>query len=824
MTAATKTPAPRKGQASRVSFDRAHQHHSAKPDLALLMEPVARELLGEPNKALSKKGDMRFGTHGSLSVKPEEGTWHSFEEEVGGGVLDLIARETGLATRHEQLTWLEERGFREKSAPPKPPTKADEVARYRYNDAKGRARFYVVRYEPQGQPKTFRQGRLDDRGQFRPGVKGIDTRIPYHLDKLAAQPEAEVYLVEGEKHVHALEALGLLATTNAGGAGKWTDEHSRYLAGRRVVILPDNDAPGIAHARKAQASLEAAGAEVKVVMLPGLPEKGDVIDWLDAGGTLDNLLEIVAQGGEALPEEPVVELEQEEDGDGGKKSQADMAVAHVTAWCDLFHDANRVGYARHRGTGEVRRLRSEEFKFWLMADFYTTFERSLRDQSRREARMTLEGLAMKDQRPVHARVAGEGGDYWLDLGIPGSSRCVHLRAGAWSLEEQSELMFCRSESAQSLPEPVQGGDLEALWKVANVPEQARLLVVAWLVECLRPDTPFPVLELLGEQGSGKSGTQSALRRLIDPNAADLRGTPKSADDLFVSGGMNHFVSLENVSHLPAPLQDALCIVATGAGHAKRMLYTDGDESVIYLKRPVILNGIAAAVTQQDLVSRTVTVELPVIRDAQGKDRLEKEFEAKRPVILGALLDIAARALEILPEMSLPAERRPRLLEFALLGMAVAKAMGRDPEEFMRQFDAARQDGLERTLEASPVATAIRDWAEIHPGEVRDEPAKRWLEILIDYKPQGSDTWPRSAKGLGDAMRRAAPALRQLGIECKSLGNIGGYVKWRIGKRNSQNPSHSSHEVMKRSGGSHDFMTSKTSNQGKNFAKASGEEF
>ncbi|WP_445005475.1 hypothetical protein [Halomonas mongoliensis] len=518
--------------------------------------------------------------------------------------------------------------------------------------------------------------------------------------------------------------------------------------------------------------------------------------------------------------EPVVELAQEEDGDR-KKSQADMAVAHVIAWCDLFHDANRVGYARDRGTGEVRRLRSEEFKFWLMADFYSTFEKSLRDQSRREARMTLEGIAMKECRPVHVRVAGTGGDYWLDLGISGSSRCVHLRAGAWSLEEQSALMFCRSESAQALPEPVAGGSLEPLWKVANVPEQARLLVVAWLVECLRPDTPFPVLELLGEQGSGKSGTQSALRRLMDPNAADLRGTPKSADDLFVSGGMNHFVSLENVSHLPAPLQDALCIVATGAGHAKRMLYTDGDESVIYLKRPVILNGIAAAVTQQDLVSRTVTVEVPVIRDAQSKDKLDKEFEAKRPEIIGALLDIAARALVILPEMSLPAERRPRLLEFALLGMAVAKAMGRDPEEFMRQFDAARQDGLERTLEASPVATAIREWAEIHPGEAREVTAEEWRRTLESFKPLGCDSWPRSTKGVADAMRRAAPALRQLGIECRSLGKIrGGRIVWRVFKESSRaNVTH-----VTKSPRDGDMVTSVTSVREDSLSRIVGEEF
>lgn len=479
--------------------------------------------------------------------------------------------------------------------------------------------------------------------------------------------------------------------------------------------------------------------------------------------------------------EPVVELATEEDGSSDKQSQTDLIVAFVQAWNDLFHDENDVAYARHRGTGEVRALGSRAFRHWLTAEFYDQHDKAVRDQSLREARMTLEGIAMKEHRPVHIRVAGGSGRYWLDLGLPGSSRCVHLRAGAWSLEEQSELMFCRAESAQALPEPLAGGSLEPLWKVANVPEQARLLVVAWLVECLRPDTPFPVLELLGEQGSGKSGTQSALRRLIDPNAADLRGAPKSVEDLFVSGGVNHFISIENVSHLPAPLQDALCVVATGGGFARRKLYTDADESVIQLKRPVMLNGISAAVTQQDLVSRTVTVEVPVIQDAQAKDKLEEEFEAKRPEIIGALLDIAARALEVLPEMSLPAARRPRLLEFVLLGMAVAKAMGRDPEEFMRQYDAARQDGLERTLEASPVATAIRDWAEIHPGEVRDEPAKRWLEILTDYKPQGSDTWPRSAKGLGDAMRRAAPALRQLGIECRCLGKgSGGVVRWRVG--------------------------------------------
>ncbi|WP_311946922.1 hypothetical protein [Halomonas piscis] len=388
-------------------------------------------------------------------------------------------------------------------------------------------------------------------------------------------------------------------------------------------------------------------------------------------------------------------------------------------------------------------------------------------------------------------------------------------------------MFCRSDSAHSLPEPIKGGSLKPLWDITQLEEKWRLLVTTWLVECLRPDTPYPVLEILGEQGSGKSFLQTLLRRLIDPNAADLRSVPKSAEDAFISGGANHVISIENVSYLTPQLQDALCVIATGGGFAKRKLYSDADETVINLKRPVMLNGIVASVTQQDLVSRAVTIELPVLKEAQSKGKLEDWFEGDRASIIGALLDIAAKALSYLPEMTLHAHERPRLVEFAYLGMAVAKAMDKEPCTFTDQFQEARQDGLERTLDASPIATAIRDWAEIHPDETRDEPAKRWLEILADYKPPGCDSWPRSGKGMGDQMRRAAPALRQLGIECKCLGKVSGNVKWQIGhadQRKSWIESPESPEVLSGKRSKQDFRTCRTLIEGKSLDVDAFEEF
>lgn len=478
------------------------------------------------------------------------------------------------------------------------------------------------------------------------------------------------------------------------------------------------------------------------------------------------------------PSEDQAEPEEE------RQSQASQLVKFVEQRFELFHDANKEVYACDFKTGEVRNLASRQFRDCLLASFYNETGKTPREQSVREALGTLAGLGRfhGEQREVCLRFAGAAGDYWIDLAMPGSSRAVRLRPGRWEIIEALEVAFVRPESMQPLPVPIPGGSLELLWKVANVPQGCRLLVLAWLVECLRPDTPFPVAELLGEQGSAKSTTQTALRRLIDPNACDLRGAPKSVEDIFVSAGACALMSYENISHLSAPMQDALCVLATGGGFAKRKLYSDTEESVISVKRPIVLNGISAAVTAQDLVDRAITIETPVITERQEVTNLWREYEEGRARLLGALLDLAAKALAILPDMRLPADDRPRLVEFALLGMAVAVAAGHESEDFLREFGASRQESLARTIDASPVAAAVVDMIAGRPQGM-NAPAKEILQTLEQYRPTGCDSWPKSPKGLGDALRRAAPALRQLGIECKCHGKgSGGVVRWEVRKK------------------------------------------
>ena len=103
-----------------------------------------------------------------------------------------------------------------------------------------------------------------------------------------------VFIVEGEKDVDRLYDEGLVATTCAMGAVKWDDNYSEFLNDRsRIAIIPDNDQSGKRHAKQIAESLINAGVRPKIIELPNLPEKGDVSDWLNNGGTKEKLIELV---------------------------------------------------------------------------------------------------------------------------------------------------------------------------------------------------------------------------------------------------------------------------------------------------------------------------------------------------------------------------------------------------------------------------------------------------------------------------------------------------------------------------------------------------
>ena len=124
------------------------------------------------------------------------------------------------------------------------------IATYDYTDEQGNLLYQTVRLEPgcDGKKKDFFQRKPNGSGGWIHNLDGV-RRVPYRLPELLASDSDEtIWIVEGEKDVESLRTLGLTATCNVGGAGKWRSEYNEYFRARKVVIIPDNDEVGRKHA------------------------------------------------------------------------------------------------------------------------------------------------------------------------------------------------------------------------------------------------------------------------------------------------------------------------------------------------------------------------------------------------------------------------------------------------------------------------------------------------------------------------------------------------------------------------------------------------
>lgn len=451
----------------------------------------------------------------------------------------------------------------------------------------------------------------------------------------------------------------------------------------------------------------------------------------------------------------------------GESSDSATELADLAAdRCMLWHDEDKNAYASYEvgGHREHWKVDSRGFQDWLSQLAYSEKHAAPSAEIVKSCSNALAGKAKFDgeQFTPSMRAARDEQGYWLDMGDD-DWRAVLITADGWRMVAQPPIKFTRTKSTRALPEPIQGGTIEDLWTLVNIPEHERLLTLAWILECLRPHTPYVLLELTGEQGSAKSSAQRILRQFVDPSQVALRGRPKNVEDIFVGAANSHLLSFENLSGLSNDQSDALCTCSTGGGYAARQLYTNGEESVLKAHCPIVLNGISPVVLRPDLLDRTISVGLPTIEHRVTESEIQAKVDKAAPGIMGALLTLFSEALRILPTVTMDAADLPRMADFALLGEAVARVLGYSDGTFIDLYDQHRKTAVGRSLEASPVAAAMVAFVErggSHNGTVKD-----LLGELNWDRPdhEKEDYWPRSPKGLADAIRRYAPALRQLGI-------------------------------------------------------------
>lgn len=540
--------------------------------------------------------------------------------------------------------------------------------------------------------------------------------------------------------------------------------------GRTVYLAFDSDLHDNPNVRKALDKLgrliAACGAVVKIAVLPE-----------DGAQGLDDFL--VAEGREAfaeiLEEAPTFEEWRSEAGGVGeadkpkKESQATLLVKLAgDLGLDLFHTPDdREGYAdvRINGNRATYKLRSRDFRDWLNRQFYLKHGKAAGAQGMQDALATLDGKAKFEgpQRQVFIRLATHDGVIYLDPGTDDWS-AIAISALGWQAVQEPPVRFRRPKGQLALPMPEPGGTIADLRNAINVDETDWPLVAAWLLFCLNPENPKPILMLLGEQGSGKSCAARLLRGLIDPAKGGLRPEPGDNRNLAIAASNNWMLAFDNLSHVSPQVSDALCRLATGGGFAVRTLYTDDEETIFEATRPVILTGITELANRSDLLDRMLLINLPVIaqEDRQTEAAISADFERLKPKLLGALLEAAASTLSKLPQVNPTA--LPRMADFARWGIAGEAALGLEEGDFMRSYQENREGANESVMEGSPVATALLKFMEARirwEGTASDLLAE--LAQVTTEETRKNRSWPHGARALGSHLKRLAPNLRAAGL-------------------------------------------------------------
>ncbi len=668
--------------------------------------------------------------------------------------------------------------------PPRKATAKDDFAAvYPYHDEEGQLLFECVRLEPKG----FRQRRPDPSGRNGWTWNLKDTRrVLYRLPQLRAAIERgeTVFFVEGEKDADNLHRFGLAATCNPMGAGKWDKEYSESLRGAKLVLIPDNDDPGRSHVERIAGSLRGIAASLQRLNLPGLPEKGDVSDWLAAGGTKEELLALAAEAPRCLtkPErsEKPAKGRRRGNSDGEEGLSTAQELVLIGRKTERFHSTGeneamaRVPVTRQvngkpHSHNETWPVRSSAFRQWLTREFYQQTERVPTSQAMEDALRVLEGDCRFEGvgRPLSVRVAGVENDpqtLWIDL-TNDLWQAVRVTPAGWEIVADPPILFRRYALGNPQAEPVRGGSLDRLRDFLNIrDENAWVQLVVWLVAALLPDIAHPVLVVHGEQGCAKSTLMRLLSALIDPSKTPLRVEPRDVGEWVQAGQHSLMVTLDNVSKLPPWLSDAICRAVTGEGFSKRQLYTDGEDVIITFRRVIALTGIEVVAQRADLLDRSILLALtPILPDKRRSEtEVLKEFETARPALLGALLDTVANVLAILPSVQLA--RMPRMADFARVGVAVERALHWPDGTFLQAYAANVAAQHEEALEASPFALALRSFMQ-----ERSEWTGTATELLAALEPHKSISdaareWPKTPKSASGQLKRLAPNLRAIGLD------------------------------------------------------------
>jgi hypothetical protein len=613
------------------------------------------------------------------------------------------------------------------------------VATYDYHDASGKLLFEVVRFEP----KDFRQRKPDATAPdgWTWNTKDVE-KVLFRLPEIlrAIQSGKFIFLCEGEKDVLAMVQRGFDATCNPGGAGKWQDGYSETLRGADVVILPDKDAPGQAHAQLVAGKLHGVAKSVRVIELPdvqGKPVK-DAFDFFAAGGDAGQIGALV----DAAPEWTLgikIEVnspgEQAADGDGFNKITSDLRgeilgilmdktstpAAQRREVCERVIAAlHRVGrfyfHAEFRDfdsalffnrfTKRLERVRADAFVSWISSWLCV----NKADTLFKYIIAAVETESLSGERTTgilpESFWASRPGAIYISCG---DGQVVKIAAtGIETVDNGADsILFYAGKTCspwQLVPPKDIFGTCAIFREAHTTAGHAPDLLRAWIYSLPTSPKCKPPLLLVGAVGAGKTALAKSISQLFGIAPAISKVEEMTESNFWPCVNDGGIYCLDNADTRTTWLADTVAAASTDGSSRRRKLYCDSETVILKPRAWLILTSSNPTFGGDSGLADRLLVCRMERRESESSDSsLADEITANRDAGLSHLAETLHKALA--DTAPTPGGLNHRHPDFAALAVRIGRAIGREAET-IHALQSAEQDKSLFCLENDSIATAL----------------------------------------------------------------------------------------------------------------------
>ena len=427
---------------------------------------------------------------------------------------------------------------------------------------------------------------------------------------------------------------------------------------------------------------------------------------------------------------------------------------------------------------ETYRIKETRLTEYLVAELYSKTGEYSSKNSWEMYIDTLSALATKGGQEKYAnmRIARFNGEIFYDLCnkdnqlVRVSPQGINMIDRFTNGSETPKLIRKKMMTSQVVPKEGANVDLfTMLGKYLHMADSDKKLLITTIISWFISDVPKVILQLSGEQGSGKTILTKLIQELVDPANREPVDLPDGMKDIGAILASQYLLTFDNICRIKKNIGDVLCKVSTGGAIMTRQLYSNDEANVVSFKNCIILNGISDLTAAPDLKQRIVRINLEKFSDCRRTEEdIFTSFQKDKPFILYEIFAVLQKVLA--GRKFTPTEDMDRMTDFECWGRAISEALFGDAQVFIDAYADNKKEQKYDVLD-NAVGEILYQYTEnnIDTEETFKNTSVLWKLLTARAGEQGIDIkdkglWPKTASTFGKELRLIAEPMRYIGVD------------------------------------------------------------